>query len=146
MLRNEFRLMAIVGCLLISTAAQAQLQRLGDTLCDVKKLQPRDHQECLRKAQDDSDRKMRERIIAISGIIDKTPNLPAQQKTRWRKALEDSQGQWVRFRNAECQDLTTFETVNKQRIAEEQRTCILDYNERRMGVLKQRYPAAATGG
>jgi uncharacterized protein YecT (DUF1311 family) len=142
MLRYTFTSAAVAVGLLLSSGAQAQMQRIGDTLCDVKKLQPREHQECLRKAQDDSDRKLRERIVSIVGVIDKTPNLPTQQKTRWRKALEDSQGQWVRFRNAECQDLTTFETQNKQRIAEEQRTCILDYNERRMGVLQQRYPAA----
>jgi uncharacterized protein YecT (DUF1311 family) len=142
MLRYTFTSAAVAVGLLLSSGTQAQMQRIGDTLCDVKKLQPREHQECLRKAQDDSDRKLRERIVYIVGVIDKTPNLPTQQKTRWRKALEDSQGQWVRFRNAECQDLTTFETQNKQRIAEEQRTCILDYNERRMGVLQQRYPAA----
>ena len=146
MLRLEFKALVVSGFLIIAPSAQAQMQRIGDTLCDIKKLQPREHQECLRKAQDESDRKMREQIVTISGIIDKTPNVLTQQKTRWRKALEDSQGQWVRFRNAECQDLTTFETQSKQRIAEEQRTCILDYNERRMGVLKQRYPAAATGG
>jgi uncharacterized protein YecT (DUF1311 family) len=146
MLHLKLKILIVAGFLIAAPSAQAQMQRIGDTLCDIKKLQPREHQECLRKAQDDSDRKMRERIVAISGVIDKTPNVQSQQKVRWRKALEDSQGQWIRFRNAECQDLTTFETQSKQRIAEEQRTCILDYNDRRMGVLKQRYPAAATGG
>jgi uncharacterized protein YecT (DUF1311 family) len=141
MVRYQLILATAVIGLLLGTEVEAQTPRIADSLCDVKKLQPRDHQECLRKAQEDSDRKMRERIAAIAGVIDKTPNLPAQQKTRWRKALEDSQGQWVRFRNAECQDLTTFETQNKQRIAEEQRACILDYNERRIGVLEQRYPS-----
>jgi uncharacterized protein YecT (DUF1311 family) len=141
MVRYQLILATAVIGLLLGAQVQAQTPRIGDTLCDAKKLQPRDHQECLRKAQEDSDRKMRERIAAIAAVIDKTPNLPAQQKTRWRKALEDSQGQWVRFRNAECQDLTTFETQNKQRIAEEQRACILDYNERRISVLEQRYPA-----
>jgi uncharacterized protein YecT (DUF1311 family) len=125
----------------VTTDLRAQsFQRIGDGLCDGKKLQQRELQECLRKAQDDSDRKMRERIQAIAGVIEKTPNLANQQKTRWKKAVDDSQGQWIRFRNAECQDLTTFEATNKQRIAEEQRICILDYNERRMGVLLQRYP------
>jgi uncharacterized protein YecT (DUF1311 family) len=141
MMRHQFFFVTLVATLLLGTDVQAQTARIADTLCDAKKLQPREQQECLRKAQEDSDRKLRERIAAIAAVIDKTPNLPAQQKTRWRKALEDSQGQWVRFRNAECQDLTTFETQNKQRLAEEQRACILDYNERRIGVLEQRYPA-----
>jgi uncharacterized protein YecT (DUF1311 family) len=115
--------------------------RASETPCDSKALQPRALQECLRKAQDDSERLLRERIQTISGIIERAQGLPNPQKTRWKKALEDSQGQWVRFRNAECQDLTTFESKDKQRIAEEQRLCVIEYNERRMSVLLQRYPA-----
>jgi uncharacterized protein YecT (DUF1311 family) len=122
--------------------AQAQsFERIGDGLCDARKLSPRDYTECLRKAQEDSDRTLRERIGAIGGIIDKTAGLPATQKARWKKALDDNQGLWVRFRNAECQEMTTFESSNKLRIAEEQRICILDYNQRRMTEFKQRYPA-----
>jgi uncharacterized protein YecT (DUF1311 family) len=130
---------AIIGSF---QSAQAQsFERIGDSLCDVRKLSPRDYTECLRKAQEDSDRGLRERIGAIGGIIDKTAGLPATQKARWKKALDDNQGLWVRFRNAECQEMTTFESSNKLRIAEEQRICILDYNQRRMTEFKQRYPA-----
>ena len=123
-------------------AAQAQsMERIGDGLCDVRKLSPKDYTDCLRKAQENSDRDLRERITAIGTIIDKTSGLQGTQKTRWKKALDDNQGLWVRFRNAECQEMTVFESGNKTRIAEEQRICILDYNQRRMTEFKQRYPA-----
>jgi uncharacterized protein YecT (DUF1311 family) len=122
-------------------AAQTGPTRIGDGLCDVRKLPPREYTECLRKAHEDSDRTMRERITAISASIDKMAGLQGPQKIRWKKALDDGQSLWVRFRNAECQDITPFETPNKGRIAEEQRICLLEYNHRRMGELKQRYPA-----
>ena len=136
-----------IGVLIASVAfavhtAQAQsFERVGDSLCDGRKLSPRDYTECLRKAQENSDRDLRERISAIGTIIDKTTGLQGTQKTRWKKALDDNQGLWVRFRNAECQEMTVFESGNKTRIAEEQRICILDYNQRRMSEFKQRYPA-----
>jgi uncharacterized protein YecT (DUF1311 family) len=115
-------------------------QRIGDMLCDGRKLPPRDYTECLRKAQEESDRTMRDRIVAIAAVIDRTPALQPQQKARWKKALDDSQGLWMRFRNGECQELTPFESANKTRLAEEQRVCILEHNNRRMAELQQRYP------
>jgi uncharacterized protein YecT (DUF1311 family) len=130
---------AIIGS--FQSAHAQSFERVGDSLCDVRKLSPRDYTECLRKAQEDSDRGLRERIGAIGNIIDKTTGLQGTQKTRWKKALDDNQGLWVRFRNAECQEMVTFESGNKARIAEEQRICILDYNQRRMMEFKQRYPA-----
>jgi uncharacterized protein YecT (DUF1311 family) len=131
--------------LVVATAALAQTpQRIGDMLCDGRKLAPQAYTECLRKAQEDSDRTMRDRIVAIAAVIDRTAGLPAPQKTRWKKALDDSQGLWLRFRNGECQDMTPFESTNKLRIAEEQRLCILEHNNRRMGELLQRYPAAGS--
>jgi uncharacterized protein YecT (DUF1311 family) len=131
--------------LFAATAALAQSpQRIGDTLCDGRKLAPRDYTECLRKAQEDSDRTMRDRIVAIAAVIDKTPAVQPQQKTRWKKALDDTQGLWLRFRNGECQEMTPFEGANKLRLAEEQRLCILEHNNRRMGELLQRYPGAGS--
>jgi uncharacterized protein YecT (DUF1311 family) len=137
-------LAAAASTLMIGAAFAQSQQRIGDTLCDIRKLQPREYSECLRKAQDDSDRALRERISTIAAIIDKTPGMQPAQKTRWRKAVEDGQGLWMRFRNAECQELTPFETASKTRVAEEQRVCILDYNALRMNQLSLRYPASTS--
>lgn len=137
--------LALAAGLILSAAAQGQEPlRIADTLCDSRKLQPRDYADCLRKAHEDSDRLMRDQINAINGMIDRTPGLARPQITRWKKALDDSQSLWMRFRNGECQEMTPFETANKNRMAEEQRVCILDHNRRRMAALQQRYPGAGT--
>jgi uncharacterized protein YecT (DUF1311 family) len=137
------RLCAFMAAMILSGAAHSQdVSRVADTLCDARKLSPRDYTECLRKAQEESDRLMRDRILAIAASIDKAPGLAKPQIARWKKALDDSQALWVRFRNGECQEMTPFETANKNRMAEEQRVCILDHNQRRMGALLQRYPGA----
>jgi uncharacterized protein YecT (DUF1311 family) len=141
---KRFGLVTALSLLLVQGALAQNAQRVADGLCDGRRMAPRDYTECLRKAQEDSDRAMRDRIAAIVGTIDKTPNMQAQQRNRWKKALDDSQALWVRFRNGECQEMTPFETTNKTRIAEEQRICILEYNQRRMGELKQRYPAVGS--
>jgi uncharacterized protein YecT (DUF1311 family) len=139
----HLRSFAFAAGLILSGTSQAQeALRVADLLCDARKLSPRDYTECLRKAQEDSDRLMRDRISAITATIEQTPGLAKPQILRWKKALDDSQTLWVRFRNGECQEMTPFETTNKNRMAEEQRVCILDHNQRRMGALQQRYPGA----
>ncbi|MGL4637044.1 MAG: lysozyme inhibitor LprI family protein [Beijerinckiaceae bacterium] len=139
----QLRCLFVGASLIVSSAAYGQAPaRIADSLCDARKMQPRDYTECLRKAQEDSDRTMRDRVSAIAAVIDRTTGMPKAQITRWKKALEDSQSLWIRFRNGECQDMTPFETTAKNRVAEEQRVCILDHNERRMGELAKRYPGA----
>jgi uncharacterized protein YecT (DUF1311 family) len=118
--------------------------RAADQQCDLRKLQPRDFGECIRRAQEDSERALRDRLLAINGLIDQAKDAAPPQRLRWKKALEESQNMWLRFRNAECQDMTPFEATNKNRIAEEQRICAMEHNARRMDELARRYPASAT--
>jgi uncharacterized protein YecT (DUF1311 family) len=122
----------------LSPTAMAQ-ESSASVNCDVR-AQPRDYVECVRKAQEESDRLLRDHLQAILSGIDGTANLPAPQKARWKKAVDDSHAMWMRFRNGECQELTMFETANKTRIAEEQRLCLISHNQRRMDEWRKRYP------
>jgi uncharacterized protein YecT (DUF1311 family) len=122
----------------LSSSAMAQ-EAPASVNCDVR-AQPRDYVECVRKAQEESDRLVRNHLQAILTGIDGTGNLPATQKARWKKAVDDSHAMWLRYRNGECQELTMFETANKSRIAEEQRLCLISHNQRRMDEWRKRYP------
>jgi uncharacterized protein YecT (DUF1311 family) len=136
---------ALVLSFLLLAASPVTAQDQAPTVnCDARG-QPRDYVECVRKAQEESDRIMREHLQAILAGVDATANLPAPQKTRWKKAIDDSQAMWLRFRNGECQDLTMFETANKTRIAEEQRLCLISHNQRRMDDWRKRYPTVTAG-
>jgi uncharacterized protein YecT (DUF1311 family) len=128
---------------LICTPAMAQ-DAPANVNCDVRS-QPREYVECVRKAQEESDRIMRDHLQAILAGVDSSSNLPAPQKARWKKAIDDSHTLWMRFRNGECQDLTMFETPNKARIAEEQRLCLISHNQRRMDEWRKRYPTVTAG-
>lgn len=116
--------------------------RIADQLCNARSLAPRDLGECLRKAQEESDRGLTDRIQAIHRVIDARTDAAPPQKLRWKRAVDESQTMWIRFRNNECQELVPFETNNKNRLAEEQRACILEHNARRADELVRRYPAS----
>lgn len=116
--------------------------RIADRLCDPVRMGGRDYPECLRKAQEDSERQMMTLMSAIHGIVDKAPGTQSAQRTRWKRSLDDAQALWVRFRNAECQEVSPFEAANKSRLSEEQRACILEHNARRVEDLRRRYPGA----
>jgi uncharacterized protein YecT (DUF1311 family) len=140
-------IVSAIAALLLTCASPALANpppRLMDQQCDVRRLQPRELGECLRKAQEDSDRAMRDRLQAIAGIIDQAKDAVPPQKLRWKRALDEAQTMWLRFRNAECQELTPFESANKNRLAEEQRICLIEHNARRMEELARRYPTATT--
>lgn len=128
---------AVAGVTFVMLGSTA---RANSPVCDAK-AHPRDYAECVRKAQDESDRLLRDRVQAVMTRIDAAAAVQAPQKARWKKAVDDGQALWLRFRNAECQELTPFEAANKSRIAEEQRLCLIGYNTRRMEELDRRYPA-----
>jgi uncharacterized protein YecT (DUF1311 family) len=136
---------ALVFTFVVLAASPVTAQDHAPTVnCDIRS-QPRDYVECVRKAQEESDRIMREHLQAILAGVDATANLPSTQKARWKKAIDESQAMWLRFRNGECQDLTMFEAANKARIAEEQRLCLISHNQRRMDDWRKRYPTVTAG-
>jgi uncharacterized protein YecT (DUF1311 family) len=141
------RSVCLAFVLLIAPAAAqpafAQVQagvRASTTSCDGNRLVGRDYSECLRKAQEESEKAMSAAMAAAAAAVDKAPNTPAPQRQRWKRSLEDVQALWVRFRNAECQDVAPFETTNKARVFEERNACIIDHNVRRTEDLRRRYP------
>ncbi|MGL5116163.1 MAG: lysozyme inhibitor LprI family protein [Beijerinckiaceae bacterium] len=140
------RTASIFAAVIISLATTSvRAQDVPATVnCDVR-MQPREYGECIRKAQEDSDRAMRDHLQAILTVVDATSSMPGPQKIRWKKAIDDSHAMWMRFRNGECQELTMFETPNKARIAEEQRLCLISHNVRRMDEWRKRYPTVTAG-
>lgn len=121
--------------------AAAPATGVGDAACAGRNLGPREFGDCMRKAQEESDRSLVERIQAIHRLIDARTDATPPQKQRWKRALDESQAMWTRFRNNECQELVPFEAVNKNRLAEEQRACILGHNANRAEELLRRYPS-----
>jgi uncharacterized protein YecT (DUF1311 family) len=119
-----------------------QFVRTADRLCDPARMSGRDYPECLRKAQEESERQLLALMSSIHGVVDKAPGTQGAQRARWKRALDDAQALWVRFRNAECQEVSPFEATNKNRLSEEQRACILEHNARRAEELRRRYPGA----
>jgi uncharacterized protein YecT (DUF1311 family) len=125
----------------VAALAAAPTAGVGDGACAGKNLGPREFGDCMRKAQEESDRSLVERIQAIHRLIDSRTDATPPQKQRWKRALDESQAMWTRFRNNECQELVPFEAVNKNRLAEEQRACILGHNASRADELLRRYPS-----
>jgi hypothetical protein len=71
------------------------------------------------------------------------------QRARWRNSLADSQGLWLRWRNAECQEVAPFEgqatstNALKNRVAafDAKLVCTIRANTARAADLSARYSA-----
>ncbi len=136
--------MLLVGLVAAASAfAQeptAGFVRASSRICDPT-LAGRDYAECLRKAQESSERSLLDAMSAAAAAIDKSAGTVATQRARWKRSLEDAQSQWLRFRNIECQDVAPFEVSNRNRLFEERGACIVDKNVARIEDLRRRYPA-----
>ena len=108
--------------------------------CDTKKLGAKDLADCLRAASDKSERDLAAAFDAVGKNIDARAGLQGGQKARWKRSLSDAQALWLRYRDADCQDVSPFEAGIGKLGGDTRLTCIIDQNERRMMEIKARYP------
>jgi uncharacterized protein YecT (DUF1311 family) len=119
--------------------AHAQSAHPSQAACDAAKIGARDLSDCLRTTADRSDRELAVAVEAAIKSIDARPGLLSSQKARWRRSLNDAQGQWVAWRDSECQDVAPFESGMDAKAGDPRLRCIIDYNADRVASLKARY-------
>jgi uncharacterized protein YecT (DUF1311 family) len=78
-------------------------------ICDQEKLPGRSYIECLEAALRDSDRALAEASLRAQSRVEARTDLAITQRTRWKNVLEDAQGQFIRFRNFDCQNVAPYE-------------------------------------
>lgn len=114
-------------------------QRPSDAACNRGKLLPRAYFECLESAVRNSDKILADAHARALGVVDARADLAPVQKTRWRNMLEEVQGQFIRFRNFECQNVAPYEGKKGIGAFEERLTCLVDKNSARAMDLAERY-------
>lgn len=119
--------------------AQAEDAHPSQAACDAAKIGARELADCLRTSSDRSDRELATAVEAAIKSIDARPGLLSSQKARWRRALNDAQGQWVAWRDSECQDVAPFESGMDPKVGDPRLRCIIDYDAERVSSLKARY-------
>ena len=136
-MRKLFIIFALAG---LAGSAQAQTLKPSQAACDSKKIGARELSECLRNNVDKSEKFMADAVEAAIKSIDGRAGLVSAQKARWRRALNDSQAQWVGWRDTDCQDVAPFEAGLGFKGADPRLSCIIDHNVQRTDEMKARYP------
>jgi uncharacterized protein YecT (DUF1311 family) len=121
-------------------AAAAEDARPSLTVCDLKKLGSRELAECLRAASDKSDKELAEVVATAVKSIDGRAGLMSGQKSRWKRSLNESESQWLAWRDTECQDVAPFEAGMSTKNGDPRLACMIDQNARRTAEIKARYP------
>lgn len=133
------RIAKIFACSLVASAAIAD-HRPSHTMCDRTKLAGRGFIECLETALRESDQAVTEAVARARDRIEARADLVPTQRTRWKNALDEAQGLFVRFRNFECQNVAPYEGGSGRIGAFEERlACLLDKNVARAHEIKARY-------
>jgi uncharacterized protein YecT (DUF1311 family) len=120
--------------------AEASDSRPVSSICEREKLPGRGYIECLETTLRDSDRALTEASFRAQAQIEARADLAATQRTRWKNVLEEAQGQFIRFRNFECQNVAPYEGSGGRIGAFEERlACLIDKNMARTQDLRRRY-------
>jgi uncharacterized protein YecT (DUF1311 family) len=139
-MRNLFRLAAAGLLIACAAPAEAEDSKPSVVACDVKKLEARELAECLHAASDKLDKELAAEVAVAVKSIDSRAGLLSGQKSRWKRALNDAESQWLAWRDSECQDVAPFETGMSAKGGDPRLSCLIDQNERRIADLKARYP------
>jgi uncharacterized protein YecT (DUF1311 family) len=108
--------------------------------CDREKLPGRSYVECLEAALRDSDRALSEASQRAQARVEARTDLAITQRTRWKNVLEESQGQFIRFRNFDCQNVAPYEgTSGRIGAFNERLACLIEKNMARTQELLRRY-------
>src|SRR4029077_2059496 len=86
-----------------ASAASADVVRPSQTMCDSKKIGARELADCLRAAADRSDKELAGVMDSAAKSVDAKLGLLSNQKARWKRSLNESQAQWLGWRDTDCQ-------------------------------------------
>ena len=120
--------------------AMADDSRPSQMQCDTKKIGARDLADCLRTAADRSDKELAGAIEAAVKSIDARVGLLSAQKARWKRSLNESEAQWLGWRDTDCQDVAPFEAGMAAKGGDPRLSCIIDHDAQRIAEVKARYP------
>ena len=136
------RLLIVTVAALLSAApvALADSARPSQVACDAKKIGAKELADCLRLAADRSDKDLATTIEAAVKTLEARQGLLSAQKARWKRSLNESQAQWIGWRDTECQDVAPFEAGLGAKGADPRLACIIDHNAQRSDEIKARYP------
>jgi uncharacterized protein YecT (DUF1311 family) len=129
----------VAAAIALCSLARAEDAHPSQAACDAAKIGARELAECLRTTADRSDRELATAVEAAIKSIDARQGLLSSQKGRWRRSLNDAQGQWVAWRDSECQDVAPFESGMDAKAGDPRLRCIIDYDAERVSSLKARY-------
>jgi uncharacterized protein YecT (DUF1311 family) len=132
-------LVFLAAAIAFSPLARAEDAHPSQTACDAAKIGARDLADCLRTTADKADRELAVAVEVAIKSIDARQGLLSSQKGRWRRSLNDAQGQWVAWRDSECQDVAPFESGMDAKAGDPRLRCIIDYDAERVSSLKARY-------
>lgn len=124
----------------LAPSAWADVARPSQVLCDPKKIGARDLADCLRAAADRSEKELAAVLENAAKSVDGRAGLLSGQKARWKRSLNESQAQWLVWRDADCQDVAPFEAGMNAKGGDPRLACIIDHNAQRIEEMKARYP------
>ena len=133
-------IVSVAALLFAAPAAFADTSRPSQLACDAKKIGARELADCLRQAADRSDKELAATIDAAVKTLEARQGLLSAQKARWKRSLNESQAQWIGWRDTECQDVAPFEAGLGAKGADPRLSCIIDHNAQRNEEIKSRYP------
>jgi uncharacterized protein YecT (DUF1311 family) len=140
-----FRLAAVLALASASIAwageaARAQSPRPSVAKCDPAKLPVTAWDDCLRKAQGDTDKGLEEALTKAKAAIDARTDLSGQQRSLLKRQISDSNDLWTRYRNHLCQNVVPMLAGPKAKLYEENLGCIIDTNTARQAELQALVP------
>jgi uncharacterized protein YecT (DUF1311 family) len=124
----------------LAGSARADDARPSQVLCDSKKIGARDLADCLRTAADKSEKDLAATVEAAVKSIDARVGLLSAQKSRWKRSLNESEAQWLGWRDTDCQDVAPFEAGMSAKGGDPRLSCIIDHDAQRIAEMKARYP------
>jgi uncharacterized protein YecT (DUF1311 family) len=137
-MRRKILLLALG--LAVAPPALAQDARPSQIQCDARKIGARELADCLRTAADRSEKELAAVVEAAGKSIDARIGLLSAQRARWKRSLNESQAQWLGWRDTDCQDVAPFEAGMSAKGGDPRLACIIDHDAQRIAEMKARYP------
>jgi uncharacterized protein YecT (DUF1311 family) len=131
--------LAVISFAALASATDSEPTPVS-AICDRSKLPGRGYIECLETALRDSDRALSEAMQRAEARIEARAELAMTQRTRWKNVLDEAHGQFIRFRNFDCQNVAPYEgSGGKIGAFEERLVCLVGKNIGRANELLRRY-------
>ena len=124
---------------LVALPTVAEEARPSRAACDRAKLAGRAYIECLTAAVRATDQALSTALSRAHATIDARSELTPAQKARWKNALDEAHGIFLRYRNLECQNVAPYEGSRGIGAFEERLACLIDKGDARVRDLASRY-------